>query len=191
MTSNRSKPFQALYIRRFGFKIPKTLITNTPEAAREFYAECGGNVIFKSISGVRSIVRRMSSEDLKRLPLLEHCPTQFQEFIPGDNIRVHVVGERLFATRIQCGAVDCRYAGEEGYARTMVSTSLPEDVRIKCLGLTRELGLTMAGIDLKETPEGEYYCFEVNASPAFPFYESPAQPVIADTLAAFLAAKNA
>jgi hypothetical protein len=44
--------------------------------------------------------------------------------------------------------------------------------------------------DLKETPEGEYYCFEVNASPAFPFYESQARPVVADALAEFLAAKS-
>jgi hypothetical protein len=39
-------------------------------------------------------------------------------------------------------------------------------------------------------PEGECYCFEVNASPAFPFYESPARPVVADALAEFLAAKS-
>jgi glutathione synthase/RimK-type ligase-like ATP-grasp enzyme len=97
----------------------------------------------------------------------------------------------LFAVRIQSEAVDYRYAGEEGYGRTMIPARLPEDVETNCVRLTTELGLTMSGIDLKETPEGEYYCFEVNTSPAFPFYESPAQPVIADALANFLAGRDA
>ena len=188
--SNCSKPYQALIIRKFDFRVPKTFITNDPEAALGFYSECEGKVIFKSISGVRSIVRLMDKEDLARLPLLENCPTQFQEYLSGDNIRVHVIGERLFAVRIQCGSVDYRYSGQEGYARTMVPAKLPERVESNCISLTRAFGLAMSGIDLKETPAGEYYCFEVNTSPAFPFYESPARPTVADALAEFLAQRD-
>ena len=189
--SNWSKPYQALIIRRCNFKVPKTLITNDLAAARTFYAECNGDVISKSISALRSIVQPISEGDLKPLPAMQHRPTQFQEYLPGDNIRVHVIGESLFAVRIQSKAVDYRYAGREGYARTMVPTTLPEDVETKCIRLTKELGLTMSGIDLKETPAGEYYCFEVNTSPAFPFYEPLARPVVADALAEFLAQRNA
>ena len=189
--SNCSKPYQALIIRKFDFKIPRTFITNDPEAALRFYWECEGKVIFKSISGVRSIVRLMDKEDLGRLALLENCPTQFQEYLPGENIRVHVIGNRVYAVRIQSDAVDYRYAGQEGYARTIVPAKLPEDVENKCIRLTKEFGLAMSGIDLKETPGGEHYCFEVNTSPAFPFYESPARPVVADALAEFLAQREA
>ena len=189
--SNRSKPYQALVIRRFGFRIPKTLVTNDPAAVAGCFTECHGKLIFKSISGVRSTVRLMTKEDFGRLQLLENCPAQFQEYLPGDNIRVHVIGERLFAVRIQCEAVDYRYAGEEGYSLTMVPAVLPEDIAANCIRLTKELGLTLSGIDLKETPAGEYYCFEVNASPAFLFYESPAQPVVADAIAEFLAQRAA
>jgi glutathione synthase/RimK-type ligase-like ATP-grasp enzyme len=189
--SNRSKPYQALLIRRFGFKIPKTLMTNDPEAVAGFFAECHGKLIFKSISGVRSTVRLMTKEDFGRLELLENCPAQFQEYLTGDNIRVHVIGERLFAVRIQCEAVDYRYAGEEGYSLTMAPAVLPEDIAANCIRLTKELGLSLSGIDLKETLAGEYYCFEVNTSPAFLFYESPARPVVADALAEFLAQREA
>lgn len=188
--SNRSKPYQALIIRQFNFKIPRTLITNDPESARNFYNGCEGKVIFKSIGGLSSMVRLMNKEDLERLALVENCPTQFQEYIPGDNIRVHVIGERLFPVRIQCDAVDYRYAGLEGYARTMVPTNLPAGVQNNCVRLAKSLGLAMAGIDLKETPAGEYYCFEVNTSPAFPFYESPVRPTVADALAEFLGGRN-
>jgi glutathione synthase/RimK-type ligase-like ATP-grasp enzyme len=187
MYSNRSKPFQSLIIRRFRFKIPRTLITNDPEVAKRFYDECEGKVISKLISGVRSIVRRWNEDDLERRVCLEGGLTQLQEYVPGDNIRVHVIGERLFPVRIQSQAVDYRYAGQEGYARTMVAAKLPENVEDDCVRLTKEFDLAMSGIDLKETPTGEYYCFEVNTSPAFPFYESPARPVVADALGQFLA----
>lgn len=185
--SNRSKPYQALTIRQFDFKIPKTLITNDADAARSFYDECERKVVYKSISGVRSIVRRLNTDDLSRLAFLEHGPMQFQEYLAGDNIRVHVIGERLFAVRIQCEAVDYRYVGQEGYVRRMVPTTLPDLIATNCIRLASEFGLLMAGIDLKETAAGEYYCFEVNTSPAFLFYESPVRPVIADALAGFLA----
>jgi glutathione synthase/RimK-type ligase-like ATP-grasp enzyme len=73
----------------------------------------------------------------------------------------------------------------------MIPETLPEHVATNCIRLTKELGLAMSGIDLKETPAGEYYCFEVNTSPAFPFYESLARPVVADALAEYLAEKSA
>jgi len=187
--SNRSKPYQTLIIRQIGLGIPKTLITNDPRAARQFYYECEGKVVRKSLSGVRSIVRRMNEKDLDGLAVLEQGPAQFQEYLPGDNIRVHVVGERSFAVRIQCDAVDYRYAGQEGYARRMIPAKLPADLETNCVRLAKEFGLAMAGIDLKETP-GEYFCFEVNTSPAFPFYESVARPIIADALAEFLAGSD-
>jgi glutathione synthase/RimK-type ligase-like ATP-grasp enzyme len=189
--SSRSKPYQALLIRRFGFKIPKTLVTNDPEAVADFFAECQGKLIFKSISGVRSTVRLMAKEDFRRLELLENCPAQFQEYLTGDNIRVHVIGERLFAVRIQSDAIDYRYAGEEGHSLAMAPVLLPEGIAANCIRLTKELGLSLSGIDLKETPAGEYYCFEVNTSPAFLFYESPTRPVVADALAEFLAQREA
>jgi glutathione synthase/RimK-type ligase-like ATP-grasp enzyme len=188
--SNRSKPYQALIIRQIGFGIPKTLITNDPRAARQFYYECEGKVVRKSLSGARSIVRRMNEKDLDDLAFLEQGPAQFQEYIPGDNIRVHVVGERSFAVRIECDAVDYRYAGQEGYARRMIPAKLPADLETNCVKLAKEFGLAMAGIDLKETPAGEYFCFEANTSPAFPFYESVARPVIADALADYLAGSD-
>jgi glutathione synthase/RimK-type ligase-like ATP-grasp enzyme len=42
------------------------------------------------------------------------------------------------------------------------------------------MGLLIAGIDLKEAPDGEYYCFEVNPSPGFAYYEQhTGQPISA------------
>lgn len=184
--SSHSKPYQALHIHHCGLRTPTTLLTSDPDAVRQFYEECGGQVIYKSISGERSIVRRMNAEHFARLPLLQHGPAQFQEFIPGDNVRVHTVGDRWFATRIRSEAIDYRYARDEGYSLAMEPTTLPPSVAAACLRVARQLGLLLSGIDLKETPEGNYYCFEVNPSPGFLYYEQGTRQPISSALATLL-----
>ncbi|WP_029214767.1 ATP-grasp domain-containing protein [Kallotenue papyrolyticum] len=184
--SNHSKPYQALLIRDSGLGTPPTLITSDPEAARAFYEQHQGQVIFKSLSGVRSIVRRMHAGDLLRLHLVRDCPVQFQAYLPGDNIRVHTVGETVFATRIHSAAVDYRYARQQGATSEMQPTELPAEVAAACVRLAARLGLVIAGIDLKCTPDGAYYCFEINPSPGFAYYEQhtgqPISAALADAL---------
>src|SRR5262249_48041011 len=159
---NASKPYQALLVSECGLRAPDTLVTNDPAEAQRFFEEWGGDIIYKSLSGVRSIVRRVDAAQLARLPLLRHGAAPFQPFLPGDNVRVHTVGDQLFATRVRCTSVDYRYASREGNEVTMEPTDLPPQIAEACRRVARELNLLMTGIDLKQTPSGEYYCFEVN-----------------------------
>jgi glutathione synthase/RimK-type ligase-like ATP-grasp enzyme len=184
--SNNSKTFQALLVRQCGLLTPPTLVTNDPQAARRFYEECGGKVIYKSLSGIRSIVRRLEPEQLDRLSLLRHGPAQFQAFVPGENVRVHTVGNQWFATRVHSESVDYRYAGREGQEVNMEPTTIPPSVAESCLRLARQFDLVMTGIDLKETPNGDYYCFEVNPCPGFLYYERHTGQPISASLADLL-----
>jgi len=184
--SNHSKAYQALLVRQSGLLTPPTLVTNDPEAARRFYEQCQGDVIYKSLSGVRSIVRRMGAEQFARLPLLRHGPAQFQAFVPGENVRVHTVGDQAFATRVYSESVDYRYASREGRTVEMEPAVLPPSITAACLRLARRLDLLLTGIDLKETPEGDYYCFEVNPSPGFLYYEQGSGQPISAALANLL-----
>jgi glutathione synthase/RimK-type ligase-like ATP-grasp enzyme len=72
----------------------------------------------------------------------------------------------------------------------MEPMTLPAAIAESCLRLARELDLLMTGIDLKETPHGDYYCFEVNPSPGFLYYEKysgqPISAALADLLHAGL-----
>ena len=188
-TSNESKPYQALLIRRSRLRIPPTLVTNDLSAAGQFYDKFAGRVIYKSLSG-RSIGTRLLSKD--RLPHLfssSRVPLQLQEFIPGANVRVHVVGDQLIATRISSEAVDYRFAIRENYPVRMEQTSVPESVAEDCIRLTEECGLLFSGIDLKETPAGEFYCFEINPSPAFSFFERITNQSISLALMSLLGSK--
>ena len=184
--SNHSKPYQALLVRQCGLRTPPTLVTNDPDAARSFHAEYGGEVIYKSLSGVRSIVRRVGPEQLERLPFLRDGAAQFQAFIPGENVRVHTVGDQLFATCVRSAAVDYRYARNEGAEVEMAPATLPPAIADSCLQLARLTGLLFAGIDLKRTPDGDYYCFEVNPCPGFLFYEQYTHQPISSALADLL-----
>jgi len=185
-TSNDSKMYQQFLIRSCGLLTPRTLATTVPDEAMAFYERCGGKVIFKSLSGVRSIVRRLEPRDLLRLPLVENCPTQFQEVVEGVDIRVHTVGERIFATEMRSLASDYRYAARSGEALTAREIEIPPDVAASCIGLTKACGLTVAGIDLRQTPDGRYYCFEANPSPGFIFYERATGQPISEAVARLL-----
>jgi glutathione synthase/RimK-type ligase-like ATP-grasp enzyme len=186
--SNASKPYQAQLIRRHGLRIPETLVTNDPESVRRFRSQ-QGRLIFKSLSGVRSVVRELTDADMERLDAIRWCPVQFQALIPGIDVRVHCIGGELFAARIESGATDYRYAAREvGEPPSLTDFELESEVAERCLRLTADLGLELAGIDLRVTPDDETYCFEVNPSPAFSYYEAQTGQPIARAIARHLAA---
>jgi hypothetical protein len=46
--------------------------------------------------------------------------------------------------------------------------------------------LSVAGLDLRRTPGGDWFCFEVNPSPAFTYYEQITSQPIGQALALLL-----
>jgi hypothetical protein len=187
MGSNGSKPYQAQLIREHGFEIPETLITNNTERVLAFRKE-KKRLIYKSISGVRSIVHEFEDDDLERLERIRWLPTQFQEYIEGNDVRVHVVNGRVFATIIQSAAIDYRYAQSIVGQPAMLSVfELPDEIAEHCIELTRSMGLVFTGIDLRITPDNRVYCFEVNPCPGFSYYEANTGQPIAEAVAQYLA----
>ena len=189
--SNMSKPFQGQIVRRHGFDIPETLISNDPDAVRAFHAS-HGPLIYKSISGVRSIVAELDVTDRARLERIRWCPVQFQQRVAGTDIRVHVVGEDVHATEIASDGVDYRYASQRGGRTDLSAITLPDEIAERCVAMTAAMGLSLSGIDLRRAPDGRYYCFEVNPSPAFSYYElDTGQPIAASIAALLMAASPA
>jgi hypothetical protein len=187
MASNGSKPYQAQLIRRVGFDVPETLVTNEPDLVREF-AAAHGRVIYKSVSGVRSIVEVLDDDGLTRLDDVRWCPVQFQAYVEGVDVRVHVVGRRVFATRVASEAADYRYAGVRGGSPARLeATRLAAAVEDRCVELTERLGLRFSGIDLRITPDDRVVCFEVNPCPAYTYYEGHTGQPIARAIAEHLA----
>jgi hypothetical protein len=185
MATNGSKPYQLELIRDYGFRVPETLVTTDPAAAEAFWAE-HGNVIYKSVSGHRSIVSRLVAADKDRLADVVFCPTQFQRYIRGYDYRVHVVGAEVFACEIVSEADDYRSASASDLA--MRACELPDAVADRCRGLAAALDLPVAGIDLRRGPDEQWYCFEVNPSPAFTYYQRTTRQPISHAIARLLTA---
>lgn len=182
MAPNYSKPYQALWIESLGFQIPDTLITTDPDAALDFWRQ-HDTVIYKSVSGIRSMVSRLTADHLLRFEDIASCPTQFQEYIPGTEYRVHVVNERMFACEIFSDAIDYRYGVTRAAANPC---ELPVEIATLCRTLVRAMGLRLAGIDLRRTPDNHWYCLEVNPSPCFTWFEEVTHQPIAEAVAELL-----
>ena len=185
MGSNSSKPYQCALIERFGFATPPTLVTTDPAAVLAFWQR-HGIVVYKSIGSVRSVVARLTPEHRARLALLSTCPTQFQAYIHGRDIRVHVVGERVFACEVEADADDYRAAARRGLPVARRQVVLPAEIGDRCRALVAGLGLIFGGVDLRRTPDGQWVCFEVNPSPGFTFYEAATGAPIATAVADIL-----
>jgi glutathione synthase/RimK-type ligase-like ATP-grasp enzyme len=190
MASNGSKPYQSEILRRHGFDVPATLVTTDPDEVLAFWTD-KSTAIYKSISGTRSIVARLAETHVSRIQQVTSCPTQFQQYVPGQDHRVHVVGDEVFATAVCSEADDYRYAGRTGEPAELVATEVPDEIAQRCIEVTRSMGLALSGIDLRRAPDGRWFCFEVNPSPGFTYYESHTGQPIADAIARLLVTPTA
>ena len=185
MQSNASKPLQAQIIGAAGFLVPETLITSDEAEVRDFWRQ-HGRIVFKSISGIRSIVQELDEGHAAKLHRLKALPAQFQAYVPGVDVRAHVVGRRVFAAQIRSSAIDYRYPSAKEHTARPQRVDLPPEVMQRCVCLAGRMDLPLAGIDLRRRPDGEYVCFEVNPMPAYTYFEVDDGPRINEALAELL-----
>ena len=109
------------------------------------------------------------------------------EFIEGTDFRLHVLDEVEFACEILSDADDYRYPNRSGATSTIRASKIPEEVVLRCRALVASMGLHFAGVDLRRAANGSWYCFEVNPSPGFSFYEEATGQPISRAVARMLA----
>ncbi|MEV0375649.1 MvdC/MvdD family ATP grasp protein [Streptomyces sp. NPDC050636] len=185
------KPYQWDVARRVGLALPRTLVTNQPERARRFIQDVGvGRTVFKAflanVDAWRE-TRLVRWEDLAHLEAVRYAPVIFQEFVPGADLRVTVVGDRVFAAEIDASAtsypVDMRMVVDEALVRPV---TLPPTLVDGLLRLMRRLGLVYGAIDLRRRPDGQYVFFEVNPAGQWLFVEERTGLPITAEVAALL-----
>jgi hypothetical protein len=202
-----SKVVQSRFARRAGLRVPETLVTNDPEQAAHFHAQCDGEVVVKQLSEVSLIDAReigredgvvygfftepVSAEALDRgRESIRSAPVLFQRRIEkAADLRVTVVGDRVFAHRI------------ESQVGTVARTDFRKDLRLRTdriepppaiaealRKLIASWGLHFAACDLVETPSGEHVFLEANVSGNWLWLEGPEEFPILDAVVADLAA---
>ena len=194
-----NKQRQLRLAARAGLRIPRTLVTNDPAAARQFFVETEGRMVTKLLrpltvsmnaSGLFVYTSQVREEDLAGLESLRHSPMVFQELIPKKReLRVvWVAGETftgaLDATGTSRGQTDWRRAAPEecGWQKA----ELPVKVSDSLQTLMSELGLVFGAIDLIRTPADEHVFLEVNASGEWGMLERDLGLPIADAIASTL-----
>lgn len=178
------KSFQLRVAAEAGLRVPSTLISNDPDAARAFVARTGaGRTVYKSFLATEQHWRETRVLRDDEVDLLDHlavAPVIFQEFVPADvDLRVTVVGDEIFPAAIHSTRtrypVDFRMELDEV---GMEPAALPADVEAALRRLMVRLGLRYGAIDLRRTPEGAHVFFEVNPSGEWLFVaEKTGQPI--------------
>jgi glutathione synthase/RimK-type ligase-like ATP-grasp enzyme len=172
--------------RECGWRVPKTLVTQSREAVIEFFESCRGSIVTKTVAGasgpfletVKLVDPRAFDEDT-----FAAAPAIFQEHIAGhDHIRLNCFGEHSYAALIHTAALDWRGNLNVPITRYDVPDTLHRQVRLVLDSLQLEMGI----IDLKLTPEGELVWLEVNPQGQFLFLDALADLHLAENLATYL-----
>lgn len=199
MQAAENKLSQQRAARLSGLQIPETLISNDPDAVKQFYYAQGGAVVAKLLTSLSHSMEGASptiytstitEEDLADLDSLQFSPMTFQQKIAkAYELRVIYVNGRCYTGKIvlahtKKGQDDWRKATPaqqpwEAYA-------LPESMQTAIDQLMQRLNLSFGALDLICTPAGEYYFLEVNPAGEWGMLEQhlalPISLAIAETL---------
>ena len=194
-----NKQRQLRLAARAGLRVPRTLVTNDPAAARQFFAETEGQTVAKllrplavSMDAVKPFVytNRVREEDLAGAEALRHSPMVFQELIPkACELRVACVAGEVFAGALDAsgtsrGHTDWRRAAPEECR--WQKAQLPTEVASGLQALMSELGLVFGAVDLICTPSGEHVFLEVNPGGEWGMLERDLGLPISEAIAAAL-----
>jgi glutathione synthase/RimK-type ligase-like ATP-grasp enzyme len=165
------KILQLQVAQECGFRIPKTLVSQSKAEVIEFHEACGGQIIAKPLLGVADpflLTRRLENPRSLADEAYLACPTIYQEFIPGTkHVRLNCFGTTQVAALIDSENLDWR----PDLNVPMSLWAIPPSVQDGVQKVLQALGLAMGIIDLKLTPEGEVVWFEVNPQGQFLFLE--------------------
>jgi len=197
------KVHQLKIARSCGLRVPETLVTNDPEQAFQFYERHGGKVIYKLIDELsamefpaNAVPRGMPTmpvrlDDVSLLGQVSHSLHLFQRQIDKvADIRVTVVGEEIFAGRIEsqqgAGKLDFRL----DYSVPITRWELPPNLVQDCLRLMRHLELNYGALDFCLDESGEHIFLEVNPSGQFLWLEEAIELPISAALAKLLSGEK-
>jgi glutathione synthase/RimK-type ligase-like ATP-grasp enzyme len=165
------KPYQLQVMKSLGLPMPASILTNSPAEALEF-ARQHRHVIYKPAMGGAG-TGLLDEETLKRIESVKNNYVIFQEYIPGDDVRVYLTRDGIISSSlIRSSTIDFRedplYTSSN---ENITPVEIPPDIQDMCMKGLKRLGLEYSAVDLRRTPKGEYFFFEFNLHPAFLFVE--------------------
>jgi len=180
-------------VSRFGLTIPATLVTNDPVAAKDF-VERHKAVAIKSIAGYgyqveggfyTTYTNMVTEEVVEQFESIRLAPVCLQEYIEKEfELRVTVVGERVFACRIDSQktsktTVDWR---RQDSATPYSVFDISKELTDQLMATMRHYGIRLASFDLIVTPDGQTVFLEMNPATQFLWIEELTDMPITDAV---------
>jgi len=171
------KPLEMLTAQKLGLRLPQTLITDHSVI---------DNCIFKPIMGGEHTV------------VLED-KTQFaggvgfaQQHLKGQEYRVYVVGEKIFAFRMDTQSLDYRIKQDVTCTPIEPSEICKDGVEVcqKIKTLSDEMQLNYSASDLKMDEAGNLHFLEINSAPMFSEFDRATDGKLSETMVNWLAEES-
>jgi RimK family alpha-L-glutamate ligase len=166
-----------------GLPVPRTLVVQDAASAAQARVNLGGDVVLKPLFGSRGRgIVRITADEPSGLPPETGGVTYLQEFVEhaGWDVRVLVVGERLFAMRRRAAP------GEWRTNLALGGLAEPLDLPAAWGDLARRaaaaVGAPLAGVDLLPARDGRVLVLEVNAVPGWRGLELVVGPGVAEAV---------
>lgn len=181
------KPWQLERFEQAGLPVPETRFTNEPAVARSFCAS-HDRVIYKPVTR-GAPPAEVTEADLtdERLQHLETAPVQFQEFVPGDDLRVYVLdGEVIGSIRYLSEQFSFKLDQADGKDAEAESATIPSEIEATAIRAADALDVTFGAADIRHRPDGGHTLLELNQAPAFSAADAYAGQDVAGSLARYL-----
>lgn len=179
----RSKIIQLKTAQHCGFKLPETLVSNSPEEIRDFMRR-HEEVIYKPFcpkvwsepNGIKIIYTdKISEDDLPSDNLLQMVPGIYQQYINKKyEIRATCFGSMICAVTIDSqthplGITDWRKI--PGHELALAEIVLPNAIKSKLIQFMKKMGIVFGCFDFIVTPEDDIIFLEVNEQGQFLWVE--------------------
>ncbi|TGB05771.1 ATP-grasp ribosomal peptide maturase [Streptomyces sp. MZ04] len=194
------KPQQLVAATRAGLRVPRSLITNDPEAAREFAKRLDGPMISKPVLGGRLPTRegrslmvathKVDAADFDdTIGLTAHY---FQEDIPkAYEVRLVVVDGNLFAAKLTGTSDKARTDWRTDYEHIDYdTTTVPDHVATAVRRFMASYGIVFGSMDFAVTPDDDWVFFENNPAGTWAWVENHSGLPIAAAHADYLQGAN-
>ncbi len=190
------KPVQLRQAVACGLRVPRTLVTNNPEAARVFVADLGGHAVCKPFGGsgvsdddgFRHVFTTEITADQCADSNISRTMHLFQEWVPKNyEVRLTVVDDNFFAARIDAASEAAHVDWRSDY-RSISYTAIgtPEHVRSCVSALLNSLDLRFGALDFIVDPDGQWWFLECNPNGQWAWIEDetgmPITSALADAL---------
>lgn len=175
-----NKSVQILIAKACGMNVPGTLMTNSPEAVREYFQQNTNRTICKAFfphvwqKDPRSSIAVTETFELMRemLPadeVLTYAPAIYQEMVVKQfDVRMVLLGSTVYSYALHNpkGALDWRQDAGQGLVR-VEPIATPSEVEVGVLAFVSRSGIAYGSFDFAVDAQGKWWFLEVNEGGQF------------------------